>query len=127
MNRELLTRNFYRDEFACKCGCGFDAVDHALVEGLQRLRDVTGGAHITVNSACRCEAHNGAVGGEAASQHLLGKAADIVVQGYRPAMVANMANTIREFAQGGIGTYDTFTHVDVRAGRARWNRQTRRG
>jgi uncharacterized protein YcbK (DUF882 family) len=119
--REKLTQNFYRDEFACRCGCGFDTVDIRLVEGLQRLRDSLGGAPITINSACRCVEHNRAVGGEANSQHLLGKAADIVVQGYRPGMVANAANTIAEFAQGGIGNYTSFTHLDVRRGRARWN------
>lgn len=51
---------------------------------------------------------------------MLGKAADITIHGYKPAMVAIMAATVAEFADGGIGTYPTFTHVDVRNGKERW-------
>lgn len=119
MSRDRLTRNFYRDEFACRCGCGFDAVDWRLVEGLQRLRDILQ-AGIHVNSGCRCAAHNRAVGGSPNSQHLLGKAADIVGRGYSPQAVADFAAVLHEFADSGIGVYGTFTHVDVRHGRARW-------
>lgn len=114
-----LTRNFTRGEFACRCGCGFDTVDHRLVEGLQRLRDMTG-QEIRINSGCRCPAHNAAIGGSANSQHMLGKAADITIHGHKPAVVASMAATVAEFADGGIGTYPTFTHVDVRDGKERW-------
>lgn len=119
MRNERLSRNFKRGEFACRCGCGFDTVDFRLIEGLQRLRDIVG-EPIVVNSGCRCAAHNAEMGGSPKSQHLLGKAADIVIRNYRPAMVANMAATLAEFADGGIGIYATFTHVDVRHGRSRW-------
>jgi uncharacterized protein YcbK (DUF882 family) len=119
MAADHLTRNFSRGEFACKCGCGFDAVDHQLVEGLQRLRD-TVGASVIVTSGCRCLRHNSNIGGSPRSQHLLGKAADIVVRGYDPGAIASIAATLPEFRRGGIGQYRTFTHVDVRDGASRW-------
>ena len=117
---EKLSENFFRSEFACKCGCGFDTVDIHLVQGLQRLRDIIQ-APIRVNSGCRCESHNAAIGGKPKSQHLLGKAADIVVEGYSPEDVADFAKMLSEFANSGIGLYDTFTHLDVRNGKSRWD------
>jgi uncharacterized protein YcbK (DUF882 family) len=85
------------------------------------------GCAITINSGCRCPEHNRTVGGSPHSQHLRGKAADIVVQGYRPEQVASMASAMREFVEGGIGIYDTFTHVDVRRGSSRWDFRKGRG
>jgi uncharacterized protein YcbK (DUF882 family) len=111
-----LTENFSRAEFACKCGCGFDTVDHELLEKLEVLRgrfDRT----ITITSGCRCPDHNTAVGGSDGSQHLLGRAADIVVQGIDPALVREAAE---ELGFGGIGEYDDFSHLDTRVGYARW-------
>ena len=123
---EQLTENFARHEFACKCGCGFDAVDWQLVEALQELRDMTESV-ITITSGCRCTQHNIDVGGKRktiyheGSQHLYGKAADIKIKGHTPSEVHNTAAMILAFERGGIGKYDTFVHVDVRnTGRARW-------
>lgn len=119
--RDRLAKNFYRDEFECKCGCGFDTVDTTLVQGLQRLRDIMQ-APVRVNSGCRCTTHNDSLKGSSPkSQHLLGKAADIRVDGYTPEDVADFAKILSEFANSGIGIYDTFTHLDVRDGRARWD------
>ena len=92
-------------------------IDPELVQKLQQLRDRIG-KPISITSGYRCPAHNAAVGGAAGSQHLLGKAADIVVQGMAPATVAAIAE---EFGFGGIGRYAGFTHVDTRATKARWN------
>ena len=92
-------------------------VDPELVRKLQQLRDRIG-KPISITSGYRCPAHNAAVGGAAGSQHLLGKAADIVVQGMAPAQVADHAEAI---GFGGIGRYAGFTHVDTRATKARWN------
>lgn len=125
MSRERITRNFYRDEFACRCGCGFDAVDVRLVEGLQRLRDIMQ-APIHINSGCRCAAHNASVGGAPKSQHLLGKAADVRVDGNTPSDVADFAKLLCEFGNSGIIIYDTFTHLDVRRGRYREDKRGRR-
>ncbi len=66
--------------------------------------------------------HNRDVGGVPDSQHLLGRAADIVVQKLHPDCVAAIAETIPAFSNGGIGRYDDFTHLDVREdGPNRWD------
>ena len=114
-----LSKNFWRDEFRCKCGCGADTVDAELVSVLQSLRDAFGAA-VTVNSGIRCEDHNRAGGGSPNSQHLLGRAADITVAGISPHKVhAYLAASYPK--RYGMGRYDTFTHIDTRTGQAaRW-------
>ena len=112
-----LSKNFSRSEFACKCGCGFDTVDVKLVEGLQRLRDMTEEV-VTIESGCRCKEHNRKVGGVDTSQHRLGRAADITVEDVDPKEVAELLEFI--MPSGGIGRYASFTHVDSRNNKARW-------
>ena len=116
---ENVSKNFKRSEFVCKCGCGKFNADPKLVKSLQKLRD-TIGTSIIINSACRCEAHNKAVGGVPNSQHVQGKAADIRVSGLTPRELAKFAEEIPDFNKGGIGTYNSFVHVDVRGTKARW-------
>ena len=40
--RTRLSRGFYRDQFNCKCGCGFNTVDYNLIVILQKLTDTIG-------------------------------------------------------------------------------------
>ena len=112
-----ISENFSRSEFACKCGCGLDSVDVELLRILETLR-----SHfdrpITINSGHRCVDYNAFVGGSSNSQHLYGRAADIVVDGIDPALVYELAD---QMGIGGAGEYSTFTHVDSRTnGPARW-------
>lgn len=114
-----LSANFNRREFACKCGCGFDTVDAALLEACEAVRQHFG-APVAINSACRCAAHNTRVQGSPKSQHLQGRAADIAVKGIPPAEVAQYLE--RAFlGRHGIGRYPTFTHIDTRGTAARWS------
>lgn len=115
-----ISKHFDRDEFACKCGCGFATVDVELLAVLEDLRE-TYDAPIRINSGCRCPAHNKAVGGEPQSKHTQGIAADIVVTGVSPAKVANYLNG-KYSDQYGIGEYAGWVHVDVRADKARWRK-----
>jgi uncharacterized protein YcbK (DUF882 family) len=117
-----LSENFSREEFACKCGCGFDTVDTQLIDVLQEVRSRVA-TPITINSSCRCSKHNDAVGGSAKSQHLKGRAADICVAGMSTEELASHVAVVLEEKQidGGLGLYDTFVHVDTRSnGPARW-------
>jgi uncharacterized protein YcbK (DUF882 family) len=126
-----LSEHFRRSEFACKCGCGMDTVDVELLEKLEALHaylaDLADApVRIHINSGNRCRLYNDKVGGEDLSQHLRSRAADITaeqgVEGHwspiAPEVVADAAETI---PFGGIGRYKTFTHVDSRAGKARWH------
>ena len=115
------SKTFKREEFACNCAECADkpapAIDYGLVRACEAIRahfDTT----VYITSGFRCEAHNAAVGGSEHSQHLLGRAADLVVKDVPAHLVAELA---RDMELGGVGEYETFTHIDTREGQARWN------
>ena len=113
--------HFRQHEFSCPC-CGLYHENPRLVFALETLRGELGDHPITVYSGTRCSTWNTAIGGAKKSRHLGGEAADIVVSTVDPAEVARVAGRITEFYHGGIGTYGTFTHLDVRrGGPARWD------
>ena len=112
-----ITQHFKEEEFACRC-CGVLKVNIRLVKMLVELRASLGGRPVIITSGYRCTEHNRRVGGAKASQHLLGNAADIVVQGITTQKVAAAAEVLRF---PGVGRYSSFTHVDVRDnGPVRW-------
>jgi len=113
-----ISGNFSRKEFACKCGCGFSTADVELIELLELIR-YKFKEPIIINSACRCEIHNTAIGGSYGSKHKQGIAADIVVKNVDPAEVYKFVNSHAP-TKYGIGLYNGFTHVDVRIKKARW-------
>ena len=117
-NKKLST-NFRVREFACKDGTDPIFVDSELVEVLQKIRTHFG-KPVTITSAYRTPTRNKAVGGTTYSQHLYGRAADIKVNGVTPKNVAAYAEKLMP-NKGGIGIYGTFTHVDVRSAKSRWN------
>lgn len=114
-----ISANFSRREFACHCGCGFDAVDAELVEVLEVVRQHFG-AKIKITSGCRCSDHNTKCGGSPKSQHVFAKAADIQVDGVLPARIAEYLERIYPNKYG-IGRYSGWTHIDVRSAKARWD------
>lgn len=119
-----LSRNFNSNEFDCKCeneSCKTTLIDMDHVAKLQKLRNKIKKS-IKITSAYRCEAHNTAVGGAKHSQHKLGTATDIQSE-IRP---NGMANWAEEFSFDGIGRYDTFTHIDSRGYKARWDNRSKK-
>ena len=117
-----LSPHFRLREFASKDGSDKVLVDDDLVFLLEQIREAAGGA-VTINSGYRSPAHNSAVGGVSSSQHLYGRAADIVVDGASPLLVGQIAEYYLD-RRGGIGVYQTFTHVDTRAIRSRWDQRS---
>ena len=116
----MLSNNFSRAEFKCKCGkCDYDTVDSELVVVLQLLRDYIG-LPITITSGNRCPEHNANVGGSKNSYHIRGRAADIQVKGVNPSVLRAFLNEIYP-NKFGIGSYASFTHIDTRSNKARWN------
>ena len=114
-----LSTNFKVKEFACNDGSDPVFIAPELVEVLQKIRDHFKAA-VTVNSGYRTPDYNKKVDGATYSQHLYGKAADIKVKGVDPKTVATFAETLLPNS-GGIGIYPTFTHIDVREVKSRWN------
>ena len=121
-----ITANFKLTEFNSKDGAKMpDDVKTNVVKlacNLQRLRNVLK-APITINSGYRSPSHNKAVGGAIRSQHLTGKAADIVVRGFDPIQVKETIEQLikdGEMLQGGLKAYNTFVHYDIRGQKARW-------
>lgn len=113
---------FKRSEFKCKCGkCGGFPVepDEKLLIILDKIRGHFN-TPVTITSGVRCKTHNANVGGASASQHLVGTAADIKAKGVAPKDVADYAETLLP-KSGGIGRYSSFTHIDVRSNKSRWN------
>ena len=117
-NKKLAT-NFKVKEFACKDGSDPIFIAPELVEILQKIRTHFGKA-VTINSAYRTASYNKKVGGATYSQHCYGMAADIKVAGVAPKDVADYVKNLMP-NKGGIGRYSTFTHVDVREVKSRWN------
>ena len=125
-----LTKNFNKSEFDCSCGCNMPDEVLANIKivaiNLQILRDFVNSA-IKVNSAYRCEEHNRRIGGASRSQHVLGKASDIVVKGFTPDEVYDIVQNLRKnpMLEGvifqGLGRYNTFTHVDIRDNYTTWD------
>lgn len=116
-NKKVST-NFRVREFACKDGSDPVFIDSELVAVLQKIRTHFG-KPVTITSAYRTPPQNKECGGTTYSQHLYGKAADIKT-GVSPKKVAQYAEKIMPNS-GGIGVYDTFTHIDVRSEKTRWD------
>jgi hypothetical protein len=121
-SKEKLSKNFSAHEFDCKCKrCKETPISEALVEGLQKMRDILG-VPITVK-AYRCPEHNAEVkNASKTSLHMYGRAADITAKGIDPEEVAKCAESVGFL---GVGLYDTskdghFVHVDDRTKKAFW-------
>jgi uncharacterized protein YcbK (DUF882 family) len=96
-------------------------LEYLVAQLLDPLRDRFG--PVTVLSGFRSDQHNRSVGGAARSYHKYrlapgrGVAADVrCARG----SVADWIVFLDRRGAGGLGTYDTFVHVDTRHGRTRW-------
>lgn len=117
-----LSEHFSTEEFADK-STGECKINPKLIEALEALRNLAG-KPIHINSGYRTPSTNAAVGGVRNSQHELGNAADIEIEGLDTFKLCILADQIPAFQNGGIGIYPghNFVHVDVRDTRARWAR-----
>lgn len=114
-----ITDNFSSHEFDCKCKrstCKRTLIDIDHVKALQEFRNELD-ALITIISGYRCPEHNKEEGGEDQSRHMVCDATDIQIKGFTPDQVADLAD--KRF--NGMGRYTTFTHVDSRPWKARWD------
>ena len=110
--------HFSSSEFDCHCSrksCTETRISNDLIVALEHKRKAWV-KPIRILSGFRCKQHNKSVGGATSSQHLQGRAADIVVEGKTPSEVADLCEDMP-----GLGRYSTFTHIDTRAKRSRWS------
>jgi uncharacterized protein YcbK (DUF882 family) len=121
-----LEKNFKLQEFRCKDGTDVpeELMENVekLAKNLQVLRDHIQ-KPITIISGYRTPEYNKKCGGVKRSQHLLAKAADIIVKDMTSLEVRDIViQLIKEgkMDPGGVGIYPTFVHYDVRGRNARW-------
>lgn len=114
--REKLSDNFYRDEFACNCGCGTDSMSPDFIKKLQVARTLSGISFI-INRGASCREHNKAVGGVPDSTHVPenapdnnAHASDIQARSASHKYIILFALKDAGFTRFGI--YDSFIHVD---------------
>lgn len=116
----------FRDaEFTCRCqgryckGLPQGGMDHGLLLLLERIRCAAGDTPIIVTSGYRCTVWNRKAGGAQLSQHLYGRAADILIRGMAVKDVDAICDELNPYGGVGLGGQN-ITHVDVRGKRARW-------
>lgn len=122
-----LTKNFSAEEFACNDGTETpgEVLDNLklLAGELQTLRDYFC-LPISINSGYRSPEYNASIPNSASnSQHIYGRAADIIIKGKTPAQVKEAIDTLiaeGKMKNGGLSEYNTFVHYDIRETPARW-------
>ena len=87
---------------------------------LDEVRLYLGNRKITVTSFYRDSVSNARVGGVRGSRHILGDAADIIVQGIAPHEVYRRLDSWLG-SKGGLGNGASFTHIDLRNYRSRFS------
>ncbi len=120
LGESQVSAHFKVKEFACGDGSDIVLIDSDLVNVLEVIRHYFD-KPIIITSAYRTDTHNKKVGGSVNSQHVLGKAADIVIVGVSPKDIAAVAEYILD-GKGGIGLYPSkgFVHIDTREICSRW-------
>ena len=105
-----LTPNFNLDEFHCKC-CGAVNVENAarIAARLQEVRNDFGVMRIV--SSFRCQNQNDLVKGKHFSQHLIGLAADIAVDG--DIRRRQLILLLLQYGFPRLGIAETFIHADI--------------
>lgn len=126
-----MTKNFNIEEFDCTDGSEMPTDVRLNIAELALQLEVIRAhfnAPVKINSGYRSPEYNATIPGSSKnSQHTLGKAADIVIEGVSPDEVADAIEFLIStgmMKEGGVGRYNTFTHYDIRGTRARWNYKT---
>lgn len=118
-----ITDHFRVYEFACSDGSDVVFVSQALADILENIR-MHFGKPVHINSGYRTVSYNASIKNSSKkSQHCNGLAADIKVEGHTPLEVYDYTCSLLG-DHGGVGIYNTFVHVDVRAVKSRFDYRT---
>jgi peptidoglycan hydrolase-like protein with peptidoglycan-binding domain len=92
------------------------------VKVLVELKRRLGNPRITLNSVYRSREYNASVGGASNSLHMKFNAVDFTANSGSPSDWARILKQMRNegFFAGGVGTYNSFVHVDTRGHNATW-------
>lgn len=124
----IITPNFNLSEFNSHDGKPYppEWIEERLkplCEALEVIREATGGP-IHILSGYRSPEHNKKVGGAEHSQHVEGRAVDIVSKKLPPDRLGNLIEFLikqNKLKDGGLGVYHSWCHFDLRpTGHARW-------
>lgn len=120
---ERVSEDFRVYEFRCKDGSDAVKISSQTVEKLQAARNYFG-KPVHINSAYRTAAYNAspAVNGARNSQHIVGTACDIWIEGVPPEAIAAFFEA--RFPTSGIGLYESFVHIDSRGSRTYWDQRS---
>lgn len=115
------SKNLTWKELACKDGTPYPTkwINTRALEvsdSFEIIRAAFGNKPIRILSAYRSPAHNKKIGGARHSQHMNGRALDLMPP--EGVNVLEFFNVIKKFAKEtkirGIGLYGTFVHIDTR-------------
>lgn len=120
---DKVSENFRVREFRCKDGSDAIKICPETVAILQSVRDYFD-KPVRINSAYRTAAYNAspAVNGAKNSQHVVGTACDIHIDGVPPKAIASYIEA--KYPNHGIGLYNTFVHVDSRGSAKYWDQRS---
>lgn len=110
--------HFSNTELACH-HCHLNNCKQELVDMLEQFRTAVG-KPITINDAYRCPQHNKDIGGAIRSQHVLGMAADVSVQGLKATELEVIAHTCSMVTGIGRNDHSNYIHLDTRLIPAKW-------
>lgn len=108
----LTSKHFAEHELACPC-CGVNSVTQAALDAAEQFREKVG-KPVSVNSASRCAERNARVGGTPHSQHLLGNALDVRVDGMTASDLEIAARGCDKIRAIGRSDHGGYIHFDVR-------------
>lgn len=113
----MISKYYKRGDIECKCGCGGDTIDVETMRIADEICDLLG-YKATISSGFRCYAHNRAIFSKNTSQHIKGRAIDMILPD--PKRVYDWLCRIYP-DQYGFGLYKNFIHFDTKTGpKRRW-------
>ena len=92
----------------------------ATAKYMDRVRDYLGARPLRINSWYRPPHINRSVGGSVYSRHQFGDAVDFVSDYLPPYKIYRLLDNWHG-NNGGLGRYYSFTHLDIRGNKARWD------
>jgi uncharacterized protein YcbK (DUF882 family) len=105
-----ISRNFFSEEWASKCGADIFKVHPILIAGVQEIRDVCD-FPIRITSGYRTVAHNEFTGGVLGSLHTKGMAVDLQASDRSEAKLQRIIAEARKLGFV-VRPYPTFVHID---------------